>query len=102
MLQGTVDRGTGKVELQFEARFNFTASVLGRTLYSAPPLLVTTALTTASAQVPSRTDSYSMSELGAVHHIRCMQAVTSIKNIEDASSFRKMQALTSSMSKPAL
>mmetsp|Transcript_13040 Transcript_13040/g.39505 ORF Transcript_13040/g.39505 Transcript_13040/m.39505 type:complete len:264 (+) Transcript_13040:221-1012(+) len=49
-LQGTVDRGTGKVELQFEARFNFTASVLGRTLYSAPPLLVTTALTTASAQ----------------------------------------------------
>ena len=46
-----MDRGTGEVELSFEARFNFTASVAGRTFYAAPPLLVTTALTTGDAQV---------------------------------------------------
>lgn len=48
-LQGTIDRGSGAVDLQFVARFYLTASLFGWNFYSAPPLLITTQLTTGSA-----------------------------------------------------
>lgn len=48
-LQGTIDRSSGDIELQFLACFNFTAALFGWVLYSAPPLLVSTQLTTGSA-----------------------------------------------------
>jgi hypothetical protein len=50
-LEGYVDRSTGMVELDFEARFMFTAGKL----YKAPPLLVTTHLTSEEVQGKIRT-----------------------------------------------
>lgn len=41
LLEGVIDRGTGKVELEFTARFLFSVG----TVYRAPPLLVVTRLT---------------------------------------------------------
>lgn len=40
--QGVLEPATGEVNLQFEAEFRFTVG----SLYSAPPLLVSTTLTT--------------------------------------------------------
>ncbi len=68
--QGWVDRGSGEVELQFEARFNFTVNLLGRTLYAAPPLRVTTTLTTAAAQV--------------LHRLSCCETVCGMRNFLSA------------------
>lgn len=48
-LTGFLERASGRVELEFVAQFNFTASIFGWTLYAAPPLLVTTLLTTETA-----------------------------------------------------
>ncbi|CAH8364239.1 unnamed protein product [Eruca vesicaria subsp. sativa] len=43
VFQGTIDQESGKVELEFTAKFCFTA---GGGIYRAPPLLVKTVLTT--------------------------------------------------------
>ncbi|CAN7046099.1 hypothetical protein IGI04_008545 [Brassica rapa subsp. trilocularis] len=43
MFQGTIDQDSGKVELEFTAKFCFTA---GGGIYRAPPLVVKTVLTT--------------------------------------------------------
>ncbi|GAX79146.1 hypothetical protein CEUSTIGMA_g6586.t1 [Chlamydomonas eustigma] len=43
-LEGTLDQRTGEVNLEFSAEFKFTAGPL----YSAPPLIVNTLLTTSS------------------------------------------------------
>jgi hypothetical protein len=45
-LEGIVDRNTGKVELNFKAKFYFSTGPL----YRPPPLIVDTLLTTESAQ----------------------------------------------------
>ncbi|KAL6757422.1 hypothetical protein V8C86DRAFT_1691158, partial [Haematococcus lacustris] len=45
-LQGTVDLATGQMELQFDANFVFSAGPL----YTAPPLVVRTLLTTEDTQ----------------------------------------------------
>ncbi|KAL2620163.1 hypothetical protein R1flu_000368 [Riccia fluitans] len=45
-LEGYLERSSGKVELNFLANFNFTIG----TLYSAPPLVVNTVLTTETVQ----------------------------------------------------
>ena len=50
-LQGVLDQTTGFVQLEFVAQFKLTASLLGWSFYTAPPLLVTTSLTTKGAQV---------------------------------------------------
>ncbi|PKA47751.1 hypothetical protein AXF42_Ash014528 [Apostasia shenzhenica] len=50
VLQGTICRDSGKVELQFRARFWFSIG----TIYRAPPLLVETKLTTEESRGSSR------------------------------------------------
>lgn len=49
-LKGFLDRETGEVVLDFIAEFNFTTSFFSWVAYAAPPLLVTTRLTTGRAQ----------------------------------------------------
>ncbi|KAG6551212.1 hypothetical protein Mapa_007448 [Marchantia paleacea] len=67
-LEGYLERSTGKVELQFLANFYFTVG----TLYSAPPLVVNTVLTTEAVQGAlrggkgKRLDSYGNCQLVGV------------------------------------
>jgi hypothetical protein len=46
LMQGTIDRATGIVELEFDALFDFSA----KPFYSAPSLVVRTLLTTEAVQ----------------------------------------------------
>lgn len=46
-VQGWVDRGSGEVQLEFVANFNFSAAI---PRYRAPPLVVKTLLTTEDVQ----------------------------------------------------